>query len=148
MSDTELTLISPEGLEIAQTYLQSNSSATATATALGLPVEEVNRYLDKREVKNFIDRIYFESGFRNRERFGAVMDEIIACKLEELDETGLGTSKDILEVMKIAHDMKMKEMEMALKVAAAEKADAPQIQVNQQFNGNNYNSLLEKLTGG
>lgn len=142
----EIVSISPEGLEIAQAYLQNKSDMKLTAEAMGLPLEEVHRYLEKREVRSYIDRIFSESGFRNRERMGAVMDEIIAQKLEEMDETGLGSGKDIIEILKMAHDMKMKEMEMQIKLMAAEKANAPAIQVNQQFNeGSNYNSLLEKI---
>jgi len=69
------------------------------------------------------------------------MDEIIAQKLEEMDDTGMGSSKDILEILKEAHSMKMKEMEMEIKLMGAK---TPAIQVNNQTN-NNYNSLLDKI---
>ncbi len=141
MADNELTLISPEGLDIACAYLENKSDTKETALALGIPIEEVHRYLQKREVKAYIDNLYFESGFRNRERMGAVMDEIIAQKLEEMDDTGMGSSKDILEILKEAHSMKMKEMEMEIKLMGAK---TPAIQVNNQTN-NNYNSLLDKI---
>jgi hypothetical protein len=143
--ETNITAISPEGLEIAYAYLNNKSDTKLTATALGLPIEEVHRYMQKREVKAFVDSLYFESGFRNRERFAAVMDEIIASKLEEMDETGMGSSKDILEIMKEAHSMKMKEMDMEIKLLAAEKSGGPAVQVNTQTN--NYNTLLDKIMG-
>lgn len=140
-TENEITLISPEGLDIASAYLENKSDTKLTAAALGLPVEEVHRYLQKREVKAYIDNLYFESGFRNRDRMAAVMDEIIASKLEEMDDTGMGSQKDILEILKEAHSMKMKEMEMEIKLQAAK---SPTIQVNNQTN-NNYNSLLDKI---
>lgn len=139
-------VISPEGLEIAEAYLKNNSDSEKTALVLGIPLAEVVRFMNKREVKTYIDQLYFESGFRNRDRFAAVMDEIIAHKLEELDESGMGSSKDILEIMKEAHGMKMKEMDMQIKLLAAEKSGGPAIQVNNQTN-HNYNTLLEKIIG-
>jgi|TARA_B110000908_G_C10214995_1_gene432327 hypothetical protein len=144
MSDNELTVISPEGLVIAEAYLKNGSDSEKTATDLGLPLEEVIKYMGKREVKAYVDQLYFEGGFRNRERFAGVMDEIIAFKLEEMEDTGMGSNKDILEIMKEMHSMKMKEMDMQIKLLAAEKSGGPAIQVNQQTN-NNYNSLLEKI---
>lgn len=140
----DIAIISPEGLDIAEAYLRNGSSAEKTAIALSIPLSEVTRHLNTREVKVFIDQVYFESGFRNRERMGNLMDEILAAKLEEMDETGLGSSKDILEIMKLAHDMKMKEMEMQIKMDAAK---TPGLVVNQQNNygGRNYNTLLERI---
>jgi len=139
----DITIISPEGLVIAEAYLANGSNSEKTAAVLGLPVEEVTRYMGKREVRAYIDQLYFESGFRNRDRFAAVMDEIISQKLEEMDDTGMGSSKDILEIMKEAHSMKMKEMDMEIKLMAAKTTAAPAIQVNNQTN--NYNSLLDKI---
>lgn len=142
MSDNEITVISPEGLEIAECYLSNGSDSEKTALVLGIPLQEVIRYMGKREVKAYIDTLYFESGFRNRDRFAAVMDEIIACKLEEMDDTGMGSSKDILEIMKEAHSMKMKELELEIKRDAAKTPSGPAVAV--QVN-HNYNELLGKI---
>ena len=136
MTDNKLTVISPEGLEIAEAYLQNGSDSERTAMSLGIPLETIVEYMNKREVKAYVDQLYFEGGFRNRERFAAVMDEIISHKLEEMEDTGMGSNKDILEIMK--------EMDMQIKLLAAEKSGGPAIQVNNQTN-NNYNSLLEKI---
>lgn len=145
--ENEIMKISPEGLEIAQTYLECKSDASLTAQTLNLPLEEVTRYLNKREVKEYVDRVFYEAGFRNKDRFFGLLDEILAHKLEELEETGLGSSHDILDIMEKYHRMKIKEMELEAKIN--EKV-APHIQVNQQNNygGDNYNKLLEKLVGG
>lgn len=144
MSENELTTISPEGLEVAQAYLSHKQDIQVTADVLRMPIEKVAELLDKRETQRYIDRIFNESGFRNRERMGAVMDEIIAQKLEEMDETGLGSSKDIIEILKLSHDMKMKEMEMQIKLLAAEKGSVPAVAITNNTQ-NNYNSLLEKI---
>ena len=43
--------ISPEGLEIANTYLKTTSVAD-TALSLGIPEDQVSRYLGQREVRS------------------------------------------------------------------------------------------------
>jgi len=140
--------ISPEGLEIAHAYLENKSDTLAAASALGLAPEEVERYLNKREVRSYIDRIFNESGFRNRDRMGGVWDEVLAAKLEEMDETGLGSSKDIVEIMERMHRFNMDQLAMQIKLA---EIGQPAVQINTQINndgGSNYNKLLEKLIGG
>lgn len=144
-------MISPEGLDIAEAYLRNDSNAEKAATALNLPVEEVHRYLQKREVKDFVDRIYNEAGFRNRHRFSALVEELIAHKLEELEETGMGSNLDIFEMLEKYHKMMMAQKAQEIKLMETKaKYEQPLIQVNQQTNnyGDNYNKLLEKLTGG
>lgn len=142
----EVAVISPEGLTIAEAYLRNQSDINKTANALGMEVSMVESFLNKKEVVRYLDRIYYEGGFRNRDLMGDLMDEIIKQKLEEMRETGLASQKDIIEILKVAHDMKMKEMEMQMKMEASK---TPSIQVNQQNNygGENYNKLLEKLVG-
>lgn len=139
----EIQKISPEGLDIALAYLENKSDVQLTAQALSLPVDEVMRHLDAREVKSYIDRMFNEVGFRNRDRMFGLMDEIISQKLEELDETGLGSNHDIIDILEKYHKMQMKAYEMEMKLQAA-----PSVQVNTQVNvsgGENYNKLLEKL---
>lgn len=138
-------VICPEGLSIAEAYLANKSDVKLTASFLGLEVSVVESHLNKREVVRYLDRLYFEAGFRNRDLMGDLVDEIIKMKIEEMSETGLGSNKDIMEILKTAHDMKMKEMEMQIKLEAS---NTPSIQVNTQNNygGDNYNKLLEKLT--
>lgn len=136
--------ICPEGLVVAEAYLSNKSDTKETAKFLNMEVSEVQAYLNKREVKAYLDQLFLEGGFRNREVMGALVDEIIKQKLEEMTETGLGSNKDIMEIIKMSHDMKMKEMEMQMKL---EGSKVPSIQVNTQNNygGSNYNKLLEKL---
>lgn len=136
-----MDLISPEGLDIAQAYLENKSDVNNTALAMNLPVEVVVDHLAKKEVRNYLDQIYQESGFRNRERMGSLMDEIIAQKLEEMEDTGTGSNKDIIEILKIAHDMKMKELELQAKI----NNNTPSTAVQINNNGVGWNALIGKL---
>jgi hypothetical protein len=145
-----LTVISPEGLEIAHAYLEHGSDSIKAATALSIPVDEVVRHLSKREVRNYIDNLFNESGFRHRDKMAAVWDAVLEAKLEEMDETGLGSSKDIVEIMEKLHKFNMDQMAMQLKlIEATEKKDAPliAIQQNNTYGGDKYNSLLDRILG-
>lgn len=144
----EVIRVSPEGLKVAEAYISNGHDLTKTAEALGMDKADVQVLLNKRETKNYIDQLFMESGFRNRARMADLMDEIISAKLEELADTGMGSSKDILEILLASHKMQMDQMAMQIKLIEAEnKLGAPGIQINQQINnhGSNYNSLLEKL---
>ena len=54
--------ISPEALEIANCYLQ-NQDAMTVADTLGVPVSLVTRTLGRREVRAYIDQVFFDVGF-------------------------------------------------------------------------------------
>lgn len=141
----EITRISPEGLRIVESYLQNGQDILKTAAALNLPADEVHRLLSKRETQAYVDRLFMESGFRNRSRMAELMDEIINHKLEEMADTGMGSSKDIIEILQAAHKMHMDHMAMQIKlIEASNKTPSVAVQINNQ-GGTNYNSLLEKL---
>lgn len=152
MSSTDLIepeKISPEGLTIAQVYLtEGGGNMMRTAEILEMPVDELELILKKSEVTEFINRVYYESGFRNRNKIAAVMDEIIAAKLEEMDETGITTDKDIVDLLQIVSNNRIKEMELELKLLEAKRkrSEVPSVQNNIQINGG-YDTLLSKLGG-
>lgn len=156
MSDKLLPeIISPEGLNVAEAYLTCNQNAQVAAEMLNMPIATFRAFLDKREVKAYLDQVFFESGFRNRDKLFGVMDELIKIKLEELEESGMGTSADILELLKTQHKMKMDEMKMQIEYMKAVAATSPTNQTNIQNNisipgskDGNYMSLMDKLISG
>lgn len=145
----EVIQISPEGLEIAQVYLKTQS-IEAAARELNLSPVIVQQYLEKAEVKNFVNDVYLNSGYRNRFKIAELMDQIIEKKLEELQEAEIGSSKDILEILTLAHKMRMDEINAQAKLEAA-KAQTVKSQTNIQINSaapygdQNYGKLLDKL---
>lgn len=146
----EYVEISPEALEVANCYLQSQN-INKVADDLGIPVEIVSQYLQRREVKSYIDSVFMDLGFNNRFKMRRAMDAILAKKFQELDESGIGSNKDIIEIMTLSHKMSMDEMDrqIQLKKLEGEKA-GPKSQVNVQINenGSNYGSLIERLVSG
>ncbi len=69
----------------------------------------------------------------NRVRRLGIINKVIEAKLEEAEETGILTKKDLLEWMKHLHDVE---------TAMRPKNDQPQVAV--QIN-TNYSKLMEDL---
>ena len=149
----EVTTISPEGLEIANCYLQFGN-IRAVSSCLQVAEDRVVEALNKREVKKYIDTVYLDVGFRNKNNIAAALDEMIQSKLEEAQESGVYSSKDLADLLQMAHKMRMDEMKAQ---AEAEKASTTNIrnQTNVQINDGslpfgqgNYGKLMDKLLNG
>ena len=147
----ELTTISPEGMEIANSYLQFGN-IRAVSDELRVSEEKVAELLNKREVKKYIDTVYLDLGYRNRNNTGRLLDEMIESKLEEAQESGVYSNKDLADLLTMAHKMRMDEIKAQ---ADLEKAQASNIrtqnnvQINSEvpFGQGNYGKLMEKLLG-
>jgi len=139
----EIVAISPEGLDVANAYLQYGN-IRAVSQELSIPEHEITQQLASASVKRYIDTVYLDMGYRNRNNIATVMDEMIASKLEEAQETGIYTSKDLADLMQMAHKMRMEEIKA---LASLEKTTEINNQTNVQFNGaeGNYGKLMEKL---
>lgn len=140
--------ISPEALEVANTYLQSQD-LQETATSLDMPTEMVTKFLNKKEVKAYIDHVFFNMGFNNRFKIREAMDAVIRKKFQELEESDMGSTKDIADLLALSHKMTMQELQMQVEL---KKLDATSIknQVNVQINegfsdGTKYGDLIQKL---
>lgn len=143
-------MISPESLEIANSYLELQS-IDLVADELGFPKDMVSEILDRREVKAYIDNIFADVGFNNRFRIRGVMDVIIKKKLEELDEAEVGSGKDIADLLALSHKMSMDYLDRQIQLEKLRAGNAPKTQVNMQVNefgasdGTKYGSLMQKL---
>ena len=141
----EVTPISPEGLEIANCYLQFGNIRTVSEH-MRVPENKVVEYLGRREVKKYIDTVFLDTGYRNRNQIASVLDEIIASKLEEAQESEMYTSKDLVDLLQLAHKMRMDELNALAKMEAAQgPSKVTNIQNNTSFGEGNYGKLMEKL---
>ena len=102
----ETIRISPEALEVANAYLQLND-ARAVAQELDIDPEVVTNLLARREVKSYIDSVFFDSGYNNRFLMRKAMDALIKQKFGELEESQTGSTKDIAELLQMSHKMSM-----------------------------------------
>ena len=76
MAKTQIsTRISPEGLEIANAYLELGS-IPAVCSRLSIDEAKASEYLQKREVKAYVDQVYLDTGYRNRFKLAEVLDTL------------------------------------------------------------------------
>ena len=148
----EVVRIAPESLEIANCYLQTQD-ARAVAHELDLPVEVVTDHLARREVKRYIDQVFFDSGYNNRFLMRRAMDALIKRKFAELEESDTGSGKDIAELLQMSHKMSMDLLDREIQLEKIRTATTgPQKQVNVQINegldGSKYSQLVQRLITG
>jgi molybdenum cofactor biosynthesis enzyme len=148
----ELTTISPEGLEIANSYLQYGN-IRGVCEYLQVSEQQVVDVLNKREVKKYIDTVYLDMGYRNKNNIGSLLDEMIASKLEEAKESGVYSSKDLADLLQMAHKMRIDEIKAQADLAKAEGSNIKNqtnVQINESvpFGQGNYGKLMEKLLNG
>jgi hypothetical protein len=143
------TRISPEGLEVANAYLELGN-IQAVCIRLKLDEGECSEILAKREVKSYVDQVYLDTGYRNRFKLAEALDDLIDRKMEEADESEIYSNKDLADLLQMAHKMRMDEIKAQ---ADLEKAKASNVknQINIQNNGEvpfgqgNYGELMKKL---
>jgi hypothetical protein len=147
----ETVRISPEALEVANAYLQLND-ARQVADELGIDPEVVTNILAKREVKGYIDSVFFDSGYNNRFLMRRAMDALIKQKFQELEESQMGSTKDIAELLQMSHKMSMDLLDREIQLEKAKTQTGPQKQVNVQINegleGSKYGKLVQQLISG
>lgn len=144
--------MSPEGMLVIEAYLESGSDVAKAALAVGMEEPKFLEIMRKPEVKAYLTDIFMESGFRNRDKFFGILDTVLTMKMEELDETGMGSEMDIMDILKLMHKMKMDEMKMQIEYEKVKQAKAPVHQTNTQINlagghDSNYTDLLSRIVG-
>lgn len=137
--------ISPEALEIAKTYMACHDTKE-TALALGIEQEKVSYYLRKPDVRRFVDTVFLEQGYMNRGKLQDVMDDLFEKKLEEMAESEMGTTKDILDIMQLQHKMRMEYAKEMKEVNTGNGGTTNNIKVSGPASfGDNYDNLLGQL---
>ena len=148
----EIVKISPEALEVANCYLQLQD-AKQVAHELDLDPQTVTDYLQRREVRSYIDSVFFDTGYNNRFLMRKAMDALIRQKFAELEECQMGSTKDIAELLQMSHKMSMDLLDREIALEKARNGNSgPQKQVNVQINegldGSKYSQLVQKLITG
>lgn len=146
---SEVLEISPESLEIANCYLELQDTAKV-ADALDIPLQLVSVTLQRRDVKTYIDSVFFDVGYNNRFLMRKAMDAIIKKKFQDLAEADVGSNKDISELLALSHKMTMDLLDKQIELEKV-KNSAIKSQVNVQINegqgsdGSRYGQLIHQL---
>jgi hypothetical protein len=144
----EVLNISPEALEVANLYLQTQN-LEEVANTLDMPKEIITQILARKEVKAYIDNVFFDLGFNNRFKMRSAMDAIIKKKFQDLEESETGSTLDIAELLALSHKMTMNELTKLIEYEKLQQSGV-RSQVNVQINdgGSKYDNLIEKLISG
>lgn len=143
----EVLDISPESLEIANCYLQ-NQDAADVASVLNIPQTLVTQTLQRKDVRAYIDQVFFDVGFNNRFKMRAAMDAIIKKKFQDMEEADVGSSKDIVEILALSHKMSMELLARQIELEKIQSTNNIKNQVNLQINGSDgskYGQLINQL---
>lgn len=147
----ETLTISPEGLEVSNCYLQ-NPDIHKVSTLLSISPEIVSSILERKEVRAYINSIFFSTGFNNRFQVRDLMDTIIKKKLQDMDESEMGSSKDITELLALSHKMTIELMDKEIQLEKLREGNnlksQTNIQINEGTGGSKYSSLIEQLIRG
>ena len=148
----EVTTISPEGLEVANSYL-TLGNIKGVCEDMQVTENKVVDILNRREVKKYIDTVYLDLGYRNKNNIASLLDDMINSKLEEAQETGVYSSKDLADLLQMAHKMRIDEIKAQADLAKAEGSNIKNqtnVQINESvpFGQGNYGKLMEKLLNG
>lgn len=142
--------ISPEALEVANCYLQ-DQDVDKVASSLDMTRELVTQILSRKEVKAYIDHVFFNLGFNNRFKMRAAMDAVIQKKFQELEESDMGSTKDIAELLALSHKMTMDEMSRQIELEKLQQTNIKNqlnVQINDTGGGSKYENLMKALMSG
>ena len=147
----EVLAISPEALEVANCYLQSQN-VDAIAAELNISTDIITSILARKEVRAYINQVFFDTGFNNRFKMRAAMDAVLKKKFQEMEESQMGSTKDIAELLSLSHKMSMELMDKEIQLEKIRAGTSgPKNQVNVQINeggdGTKYGALISKLLG-
>lgn len=147
----EVLSISPEALEVANCYLL-NQNVEAIAAELNISTDIITSILARKEVRAYINQVFFDTGFNNRFKMRAAMDAVLKKKFQEMEESQMGSTKDIAELLALSHKMSMELMDKEIQLEKIRAGNSgPKNQVNVQINeggdGTKYGALISKLLG-
>lgn len=140
--------ISPEGANIANIYLANACSLAACSEELGISTHEISTTLQQPLIKMYVNGILREHGYRHMVIIAEKLDNLVEMKWQELEEAGMGSNKDIAELLNLAHKMRL-DMSKLLQADVEKKGPGTlnQTQVNVYGKGN-YGKLMEQLING
>jgi hypothetical protein len=145
---TELITISPEGAEIANAYL-TMGNIEGVVSILNVTKQKVAEILNTREVKKYIDTVYLDTGYRNRNNIASLLDEMIASKLREAEESDVYSNKDLADLLNMAHRHRMDEIKAQneFEKTSTSIKNQTNVQINDggTFGKGNYGKLMETL---
>lgn len=127
--------LDPQHLLVANELL-TGKSITQIADQMGLSPDRVTAICERTDTKRYVDAVMMTQGYLHRAKRLALINRVIDAKLEEAADTGIYSKKDLLDWLKMLHDMDRD---------GRPKQPTTAVQVN---NTNNYMTLMQDLFDG
>jgi len=127
----EAPQLDPLILAVANEYL-AGKTIGEIADEFQITMDRVAAICEKSDVKAYINSVYLSQGYLNRTRRLHLIERVIEAKIQDALESGVYSKRDLLDWLKMLHDME------AL-ARPKEKGPAVAVQIN------NYDSLMKDL---
>lgn len=124
--------LDPVVLGVANLHLEG-MTPSEISQEMDLPSDIVSQILDKKEVKSYVDNVYLAQGYMSRMKRINLINQVINAKIQEALETEVYSKKDLLDWLKLLHDMEKETKPKSKNPAVA-------VQIN-----NNYEALMDEL---
>lgn len=105
--------MAPEYELIATKYLELQSPVK-TAQALAMTTDKVMDILRKPSVRKYLDTHYLETGYINKHTIQSTLNKMIDQKMQDAEESGIYTKKDLADLLEMAHDFRLAEEKLAI----------------------------------
>lgn len=112
--------------DILDAYIANSQSIVKTAMALGVPKLKVAQVINKPEALTVLT-----AANTIEEQLFAKMEDLLEQRLIFLEEAGIGSNKDPVEIIAAMHKMRMEELKLKVKLA---EVKAPTKVSNTQVN--------------
>lgn len=113
--------MSPEQQIIVDKYLELNDP-DRVAIALNTPKDKVLKILKNPSVRRYIDELYLQKGFANKHKIQRTLDKMIEQKVEEAEEAGVYTKKDLADLLELSHKFRIAEEKLMIERLRLEQA--------------------------
>jgi len=121
--------LSPENLKVVNTYLSSGLSIPAVAQEYNIPEQAVLDIVESKACTTYIHKQLDAMMYKKQDAISQTFEMIIKKQLEEAQDTGVLTTKDLVEVLKIYADIQLK-IEAARDKRQSNNISASQTNVN------------------
>ena len=128
----EAPALDPVILALANEHL-AGKDYEELSREFGVNKDVVTQILNKKEVKSYIDTVFLNQGYLNRQKLSNLINQVVEAKVVDALESGEWSKKDLLDWLKFVQ---------TISVETQGKEKGPQVQVNVQ---NNYMKLMKEL---
>lgn len=138
--------LAPENLLVVNKYLEHGLNVAAVAADLRMPEQAVMEIIEAPACTSYIHKQFDAVMHAKQDKISQTFEMIIAKQLEEAAQTGVLTTKDLVEVLKMYADIQFKANEQRQKQHATRISSQNNINIgNDAIEQTGMGALMEKM---